>query len=376
VLPTGTVSGAPATAFTTSAGTQDQVRVLLSSSALTQLLASASGKPQQDFSTGQAFLAETALMAQQGSANPIVVAPPQHSTSWQPSASLAKTLLTYTHSAPWLTPASLSDLASSATKSDPNLTMTAGGDSGSFSRPVLHELNLVGADVNAISNIAAGTTPATEASEALAVLESADWPAHGQLARLAGLQSLAALLVSQQGDIKVVVDSRVTLGGLKGNMPVVIDNTLPYAVVVRLRPTFAQPPGGGVTVTQKPKSYVLVQGHSQVTTTLHVQATQVGSTTITLQLVNKAGQPLPAVESVTVQATQFGTFAMIILGAALFIFVMASATRAVRRGRTTPPDNSDDAGHSEEIGGSQQAPGADTVVPEPSELGAAGTPGP
>jgi hypothetical protein len=381
VLPTGTVSGAPGTAFTTPAGTQDQVTVLLSSSALTQLLASASGRPQQDFGTGQAFLAETALMAQQGSANPIVVAPPQRSTSWQPSASLLTTLLTYTHSAPWLTPTSVSDLASSATKSDPNLTMTAGGNSGSFSRPVLRELNMVGADVNAISNVAAGTTPTTQASQALAALESADWPWHGQLARLAELTNLANWLVGQQwgpAGLHIVADSRVTLGGLKGNMPVVIDNTLPYPVEVRLRASFVQPPGGGVTVQQKPTTYVRVPsgpGH-QVTTTLHVQATQVGTTTITLQLVNKAGQPLPATEQVQVQATQFGTFAVIILAAALFIFVLASATRAVRRSRTTPPDNSGDAGHSEEIGGSQQPPGADTVVPEPSELGAAGTPGP
>lgn len=376
VLPTGTVSGAPGTAFTTYAGTQDPVRVLLSSSALTQLLASSSGKPQQDFSTGQAFLAETALMAQQGSADPIVVAPPQHPTSWQPSVSLANTLLTYTHSAPWLTPTSLGDLASSARKSDPNLTMTAGGDSGSFSRPVLHELNLVGADVNAISDIAAGTLPATDASMELAALESADWPSHGQLARLAGLQSLASMLVSQQGDIKIVVDPRVTLGGLKGNMPVVIDNTLPYPVEIRLRASFVQPPGGGVTVQQKPNGYVRVPAGHQVTTTLHVQATQVGTTTITLQLVNKAGQPLPFTEQVQVQATQFGTFAVIILAAALFIFVMASATRAVRRNRAAPSDNSGSAGNPEEIGGSQQPPGADTVVPEPSELGAAGTPGP
>jgi hypothetical protein len=374
VLPSGSVSGATGTAFTTLASTQYQLKVLLSSSSLTQLLAAASGKPQLDFGTSQAFLAETALMAAQGSADPIIVAPPQHPTSWQPSASLATTLLTYTHTAPWLTPSSLADLAASAPKADQNLTMTAGGDSASFSRAVLRELNTVGADVSALSNLAAKTGPAIQASRALAALESANWPAHDQSARLAGLSDLASLLASQQGQVLIVADSRVTLGGLKGNMPVVIDNTLPYAVEVKLDPTFVQPPGGGVIVTQKPKDFVLVPAHQQVTTTLHVQATQVGSTTITLQLLNKAGDPLPATERVTVQATQFGTFAMIILAAALGLFVMASAARAVRRGRPAPPD--DDAGKSEEIGGSQQVPGADTVVPEPSELGAARTSGP
>jgi hypothetical protein len=376
VLPSGSVSGAPGTAFTTRSDTQYQVKVLLSASPLTQLLSTASGRPGLDFSTSQAFLAETALMAGEGSADPIIVAPPQHPGSWQPSASLASALLTDTQSAPWLTPASLSSLAASATKSDSTLTMTAGGDSGSFSRPVLHELNVVGNDVTAVSGIAAKTAPYTEASMALAALESANWPAHDQVARLAGLNSLAGLLSSQQQGIRIVADSRVTLGGLKGNMPVVIDNTLPYEVEVKLDPTFAQPPGGGVTVTQKPKGFVLVPAHQQVTTALHVQATQVGSTTITLQLLNQAGQPLPDTDRVVVQATQFGTFAMIILAAALGLFVIASGARAVRRGRAAPPDNPEDAGQPEEIGGSQQPPEPDTVVPEPSELGAAGSSGP
>jgi hypothetical protein len=376
VLPSSSVSGAPGTAFTVQGITQYQVKVLLSASPLTQLLSTASARPRLGFSTSQAFLAETALMAGQGSADPIVVAPPQHPGSWQPSASLASTLLMYTRSAPWLTPVSLSSLAATATKSDPNLTMTAGGDSGSFSRAVLHELNVVGNDVTAVTNIAAGSAPGTEASMALAGLESANWPAHDQIARLAGLTALADSLQGQQNDIRIVADSRVTLGGLKGNMPVVIDNTLPYPVEVKLDPTFAQPPGGGVTVTQKPKGFFMVQARHQVTTTLHVEATQVGSTTITLQLLNQAGQPLPDTERVVVQATQFGTFAMIILAAALGLFVIASGARAVRRGRPAPPDSSEDAGQPEEIGGSQQAPEPDTVVPEPSELGAAGWSGP
>ncbi len=378
VLPGGSVSGAPGTAFTAPGITQCPVKVLLSASPLTELLSTASGRPGLEFSTGQAFLAETALMAGEGSADPIVVAPPQHPGSWQPSASLAQTLLTYTHSAPWLTPVSLADLAATATKADPNLTMAAGGDSGSFSRAVLHELNVVGTDVTAVTSIAAKAAPTTEASMALAGLESANWPAHDQLARLAELTKLASWLSQQWGPagLRIVADSRVTLGGLKGNMPVVIDNTLPYPVEVKLDPTFAQPPGGGVTVTQKPAGFVIVAAQHQVTTTLHVQATQVGSTTITLQLLNRANQPLPATERVVVQATQFGTFAMIILAVALGLFVIASGARAVRRGRAASPGNSEDAGQSEEIGGSQQPPEPDTVVPEPSELGAAGSSGP
>jgi hypothetical protein len=378
VIPNNSVTGAPANVFTTQADTQSSLKVLLSANSLTQLLAAASGKPQLSFSTAQEFLAETALMAGHGPANPIVVAPPQHPLSWQPSASLVQALMTDSSSAPWLTPASIGSLASTATKADPQPELRSSRDSGSFSPLVLHQIGAVVGGLTEIYAIEAGTqSPWTQSAEALAALESSNWPARGQQLRIAKLKKLAGDLSSEQNQIAITVTSRVTLGGLKGNVPVVISNKLNYPVRVRLVVLpIAQPPGGGVTVEQKVKGAILVDARSQVTTTLHVQATQVGSTKITLQLAI-GHLLLPGSQSVVVQATQFGTFAMIILAAALGVFMIASAARALRRDRQTPPDSPGDRGHlgSDENEGSQQPPEPDTVIPEPSELGAAGTSG-
>ena len=68
---------------------------------------------------------------------------------------------------------------------------------------------------------------------------------------------------------------------------------------------------------------------------------------------------------------------MIILAAALGLFVIGSGIRAARRGRASPPDSTGESGQLNEDAEptSQDAAGTDTVVPEHSELGTAGTSG-
>jgi hypothetical protein len=80
-----------------------------------------------------------------------------------------------------------------------------------------------------------------------------------------------------------------------------------------------------------------------------------------------------------VQATEFGNLALIILAAALGLFVIGSGVRAARRGHPAPPDGSGGPGQLDEqgeLGTAQSATGTDTVVPEHSGLGTAGTSGP
>ncbi len=305
--------------------------MLLSAASLTALLESASTSPGSEFVASQEFLAETALMAEQGAANPIVAAPPPNPQDWQPPAGLATTILTDTKTTPWLTPVTLNSVASSAKVTDYQLT-TAPGNFGSYSRRVLHQLSLLDDDVREIERIQApATLQSTVVMKAIAALESSAWSTEPKAARLARLTSLVRYLDAQQHQVAIVADNRVTLGGLKGNVPVLIDNSLDYAVTVQLQFRFDQPPGDGVTIQQHPSGLIRVPAHSQVTTTLHVQTTQVGSSTITLRLLNRANQPLPGTTvQVTVQATQFGMVAMIILAAALGVFVVVSAARAIR----------------------------------------------
>jgi hypothetical protein len=350
--------------------------VLLYSDALNQLLGRSAKGPGSTFAASQDFLAETALMAQQDPASPIVVAPPQR---WQPASGLPADVLSDTVRAPWLSPVTLASLEGHTSG-----TLPLSSDSGrhAFSRTIIRRLASITGQINELTEIISAAE-AQSLYQSRAALESS--ARHGtsrpRTRQLLGLSSpLLTYLTSQERGISLVLSQRVTLGGLKGDVPVGIDSSLNYPVQVKLQWTFAAPPdGGSLHVTQKPAGTITVPARGEVPVKIHVAAGQVGSTTITVWLVSPGGQHLTGSQSsvVTVQATEFGNLAMIILAAALGLFVIGSGIRAARRGRASPPDSPGQSGHLDEDAErtSQDAAGTDTVVPEHSELGTAGTSG-
>jgi hypothetical protein len=148
-------------------------------------------------------------------------------------------------------------------------------------------------------------------------------------------------------------------------------------VKVQLRLQYSQ--ASGVRITADPPGPFTVPADTARTIKLRVQAVNVGSTTVTMQLVTQGGQQISGSQRMTIQATQVGVLGMIIFAAALGVFLIASAGRAVRRGRpgTGPDQPSDDERANDHPGaGSAERPEADTVKAERTELGAAGKPGP
>jgi hypothetical protein len=80
-----------------------------------------------------------------------------------------------------------------------------------------------------------------------------------------------------------------------------------------------------------------VPGGQQKTIKIPVKASEAGSTTLTLWLTNPAGRQLPgSTARVTVEATHFGTMAIVIIGIALAVFVITAIGRAIRRGTRHP----------------------------------------
>ncbi len=142
--------------------------------------------------------------------------------------------------------------------------------------------------------------------------------------------TLTTRIAVQQQAVRIIAEKRITLGGLKGTVPVSIDNRLGYAVRVQLQLQYSQ--ANGMRITADPQGPVTVPPHQTKTIRLQVQATQDGSTTVTMFLAS-GGQPLGVPQRMTVQATQVGVLGLIIFAAALGIFLIASAARAVRRGR-------------------------------------------
>lgn len=392
VLNRSALPQAQGTVVQTQNGSGGYTKLLLANDNLASLLGSAGSARGSTFGTSQAFLAETALLAARQPGQPIVVAPPAR---WSPAGALAASVLAGTASAPWLNPVSLTRLASR--KSAPQVFLPQGSPGEpSYPRKELRQLKQVGQQIHQLVSIQAVPNPSLYL--AIAAVESSAWDGASRGTAQTMLTSLQHTLRNEQNRVQIVAGKagiRYTLGGLRGSVPVSIQNRLDFAIKVKLRLSYSQ--ATGVKIVADPQ-VVTISADSPLTIKLHVQAAQVGSTTVTMRLESQNGQLLPASAArMTVQATQVGVLGMIIFACALGVFLLASAARAVRRGRPSPaasatpsaggePDGmgGDHGGTkvpaggtapSEVIDGDEMAGEPATVVSEHSELGAAGPPG-
>jgi hypothetical protein len=349
------------------------VKALLASQSLTDLLGSHSSAPDSAFVTGQQFLAETALLSQQVPAQPIVVAPPPR---WEPPGALAAGLLADTSRAPWLSQVTVTSLASARhIPTVPNLSWPRGSVGPiRVTRPELRKLRMLGREIAQLQGIQAH--PDKYLFLAVSTLESSAWQGASTATPDAMLATVARRIDAEQHDVRIIAEKRITLGGLKGSVPVSIDNRLPYPVKVELQLQYSQ--ASRIRIATDPPGLVTVPPHQTQTIKLRVQAAKVGSTTVTMLLATQGGAPFSLPLRMTIQATQVGILGMIIFAAALGVFLIASAARAVRRGRPGTgaelPAGDAAAGDHDRAGSADPAE-PDTVVAERAELGAVGKPG-
>ena len=363
----------PSAQTTTPDGTASGMRVLLSDDTITQLIGSAratSGAATR-FSVQQRFLAETAMIAAErpGVARSIVIAPPRQ---WDPPAGLASDLLGETVRAPWLRPVSLARLAAvrhpagQVTRQHPPMKVSG----AQLSQSLVTQVRQLDQQVQVLESIQATPppSPVSGPDRGVFALESSAWRG----ARRAGQQALAdqisAVLTSEEHKLKIVVTPREQLTGKTGTVPVSLSNRLPYDVRVRLEVD----PGGGVTVKKQPRPMIVPAGE-QVIVRLQVTSSGVGSTNLTLSLLTPGGSPIPdARASMTIQATHYGTLALVIIAAVLGVIMISSGIRTFRRRGQRGRDDassSDPQGASPGPGDAAPAPPDTTPVPHGAAAG-------
>jgi hypothetical protein len=390
--PVAPASFTPSAVTSTPDGEGGDMRVLLADSTLAQVLGSVTARsdpPGGSFAVQQRFLAETALIAAQGGhqSPAIVVAPPRQ---WNPPAGLAGALLQETATAPWLSPVTAGSLAAD-THAPGRVARHAPDDTSAqrLGRSLLRSIKAANRDVQQVQSIR--VKPRPELYQAIAGAESSAWrnSAKARKRARAMLHRISAYTGRQLSGVRLVGGSPVTLGGQKGTIPVAIDNRLGYPVRVRVELSVVQEANGGFAILTDP-GVILIPADNITTKKIKVKAATVGSTTITMRLAAPDGRPLPGSSvNTTVQATHFGTFALILLAAALGIFMAASATRAIRRGRTPPepagppaPGQQEppageaadqDAPSTSGARGHEQPEGTDNVGHDRAESGEAGT---
>ncbi len=347
----------PSAQTTTPDGEGTDLKVLLSDETITQIIGSAnspSDSKAASFAVAQRYLAETAMIAaeQPSVARSIVVTPPRR---WDPPAGLASDLLRETVRAPWLQPVSLGELAAAqhpagqVSRQAPDAVSQA-----ELGRPLLAQARQLDQQVKLLQSIQQNPDPTLDYG--VAAVESAAWRGNGSASLQGSAQAgqFSRYLSGQEGELSISGPKRITLAGLKGPVPVTISNGLPYTVRVRLEAD----PSSGITVKGQPPLAVIPPGQQQLKK-VEIAAATVGVAKLRLRLVTPEGAPFPAQATVYIQATHYGTLALVIIGAALGVFVLTSVTRAVRRRRKAPQEDS-----------SGPDPGTDPgSAPEPQEAG-------
>jgi hypothetical protein len=345
--PSPPVNYTPSAQTLTADGEGPDLNVLLSDNTITQVLGeanSASTSKATAFSVAQRYLAETAMITAErpNLSRSIVVAPPR---SWDPPAGLASELLAETVNAPWLRPASLSQLASAKNPTgevNRQAPPTAATSPAQLPSTLLGQAGQIDQQAALLRSVQVQPDAAYDNSldNGVMAVESSAWRGGGSA--LAYGQALAQdtgnYLSAQEGKLTIIGEPRVTLGGLSGTVPVSVANELGFPVRIGL----VAGPNARVTVKQSHPTIVVPPGQQEVVK-LQVSASAVGSTTLRLSLVNHAGALLPAQASIIVQATHYGDLALVIIAAALGVFLLTSAARAFRRGPDRPePDRSGD----------------------------------
>src|SRR5215468_1484421 len=368
----------PTAVTTTPDGVYGQMHVLLADHGIGQVLSTPAGslpgiapgtKPSPAaaaFAREQWFLAQTAMIASEAphTARAVVVAPPRR---WDPGAGLASSLLDETVHTPWLRPASLSSLTAAprptgqVRRNGPPKYQVSPSE---LRAPLLRQVRQLNDQIGLLASILVQSGP-RYLSTAVAAVESSAWrgqPSGRRTARQL-LRKVSTFVAAQQRRVRIIDPLRVTLGGKSGEVPVSIRNRLGQAVTVRLGVSV---PSDGRIAIRNPRQLITVPAGQQKTIKIPVKASEAGSTTLTLWLTNPDGRPLPgSTARVTVEATHFGTMAIVIIGIALAVFLITAIGRAIRRG-IRQPGGGDEGGP-----GGTAAPGGDGDGTAAADEGAA-----
>ena len=382
--PTTSTSFTPSAITSALDGVDGRLQVALSDSTLTQVLA---GGPTADqvragpgqartaqasaaagsFATEQRFLAETAMIVAEQPAIPrsVVIAPPRQ---WNPAPGLATALLTESDDAPWLRPASLADLISAKSSAGQVPRMSPPEEKpapGELPRSLLRKVRDLEGSIRQQASMFGYQPASSYLAGTVAAVESSAWrgdPAQAE----ALLASVSAYLAAQDRQIRIIDTGQDTLTGKSGPVPVSINNRLGRPVTVLLQ---VRAPSDRMTV-RPPVTTVTIGPHQPRTVVIKVKSAVAGSTVLRLSLAAPNGAPLPGTDAqLSVDATHFGTTALVIVAVAIAVFVVTAIARAIRRGgargaflsprRSTGPGQ--DANGAEPTGSPSQT---DTVVSE------------
>jgi hypothetical protein len=269
----------------------------------------------------QRFLAETAMITGEAPQmqRTVVITPPRR---WTPSASFAKSVLSYTAKAPWLQPVPLSaaeNLPSSGR------TFLPHKDSSGLGKSYLRKVKDLSTRIGRFTSIF--EPPVSDFTLGVPRAESSAW--NGQPGRAKLMRRTLELNLERAAAKVKVLNDRISLAGKSGRIPITISNGLDQGTVkVRLH-AYSQN-RTRLRVEAVDKMLVLEPGHKDQVT-LDMKASANGVAYINIELLTSDGRAFGGPHVVRVNATGYGRTALLITGVSLAVLFVGVAIRVVRR---------------------------------------------
>jgi len=325
--------------------------VLLADSGITSILGSASAGSSAgaQFAAEQDFLAQTAMIVAEGpnSARALVVAPP---TGWDPSPAEAADLLWLTHEAPWLRATDLGALAAKTARVPVQRLPKRRLTGAELAAGYVDQLEAVDANLALFTALLSDPPKSylTSLAAAVAVTQSSAWRGRGSLGGWLALGKLSSYLSDLEHRVVLIPVKKILLAGNSGDTLASVQNGLnldylpPLPIAVRVGATAEL--GSSLQVTSPATAQVVNPGMTG-SVRLGIHSTNLGTTTLQLQLLTKDGSPLTwagASEPLSVEVTRFGRMILVIIFGALGVLVLATVLRLRRKRRRGGADDSSD----------------------------------
>jgi len=311
------------------------VSALLADSEITSLLgsATASSPASAQFAVSQDFLAETAMIVAEGpnAGRSLVVAPP---TGWDPSATEAATLLRLTGSTPWLSPTALGTLATEAAQLKPHRLPASRVSHAELPLRYIDRVATMDISLDTYADLLYNPSKPrlTSLAAAAAVTESVAWRGAGLPGGSLALTKLGDFLTDEMNKVQILASKPILLAGASGTTLVSVQNLMTVPVKVRVYASTApESPLSVGSFDTSPDSLRIIEPGQTNTVRMPLHSTEMGTTTLQLQLHTENGSPLGAARNLSVEATRLGRTLLVIIGAALGVLVLASAFRLRRK---------------------------------------------
>lgn len=348
----------PSVTYTPSARTSvpsagGPLRALTTDTTLGEVLAAGASRPLDgpaastsestaatDVALAQRFLAETAMVAAErpDEVRTVVAAPPRQ---WHPDATLTRRLLRGIGVAPWLRPVDLRAAADTVASTLPRNGLTYPPRASLRELPGSYLQRVAGTERSAHRFLSILTDPGAYTSRvdvpaALLRAESTAWRGHRR-ARNAFRNEVAVDLREQRRRVHII-SRGVTLSSRTGTIPVTVANDLDQAVVVGL----SLRPRNTSRLEVRPPPAVRIEAGRKATIPVPARAVANGIVVVDTQLRAADGSPYGVARPIEVRATNYGAFAVVVVGAAgglLFLTAglqIARRVRAHRRSRDRP----------------------------------------